>query len=89
MYQIQNIPFESRAPIEKINLFWTDKLQREIRTEINFDEDEVFKVFGQAVKEQAILSVALGSQKNELKIRLKIIDKELPFKNFRFKSYYQ
>lgn len=89
IYHIQNILFENRSPVEKINVFWTDTLQREIRTEIKFDEDEVFNTFGQAGNEQATLLVTLDSKKDELLIRLKIKDKELPFKKFKFKSYYR
>ena len=89
LYQIQTIPYEQRAPIEKLDIFWTDNLQREIRTEIKFDEDEVFNTFGQAGNEQATLLVTLDSKKNELLIRLKLKDKELPFKKFKFKNYYR
>lgn len=83
----KEIPFNSKAAVEKLNVFWQDKTGRKLRTEIRFDEHETYQLFHQAGTAAAVLQTDFKPEQGRLRVKLQLEDQELLFKQIKAKTY--
>jgi len=76
--------------IEELSVYWLDDQKRELRTEIKFDEKEAFAVFSNLKEnEKGELLISLDKGKKDATVKLKIRDKEIPFKEIKTQSFFR
>lgn len=87
---LQHLSVKPNAVIEELSVYWLDDRNRELRTELKFDEQEAFSVFSKIPQgEEASLVVVLDKTKKDATVRLKIKDKETPFQQVKVQSFYK
>ncbi|WP_158799337.1 DUF2931 family protein [Pedobacter sp. L105] len=87
---LKHIAFKPSAVIEEISVYWLDDKNRELRTEIKFDEQEAFAFFSKLQgNEEGQLVVHLDKEKQDATVGLKVKDNEVAFKQIKVQSFYR
>lgn len=87
---LKNIQVKSSGIIEHMNVYWLDDKKRQIRTEIKFEEREAFSVFSNIGEQgQGELLIQIDPAKQDAAVKLKVKDKEIPFKQLKVQNFYR
>ena len=87
---LKSVDFKASAIVEELSVYWLDQLNRELRTEIKFDELETKAAFEKIKEgESAELIVNIDPQKKDTDVILKTPSTTVTLKNIKFQSFYQ
>ncbi|KIO76400.1 hypothetical protein TH53_15125 [Pedobacter lusitanus] len=78
------------AVIEELSVYWLDDKNREVRTEVKFDEHEAFETFSKIKdNEQGELIITIDKSKSDVTVKLKLKNSEVPFQQVKTQSFYK
>lgn len=82
--------FKPTAVIEALSVYWLDDKNRELLTEVKFNEKETFAIFSKLQGDkQGELVIAVDKEKSDVTVKLKLKDSEIPFQQIRTQSFYK
>lgn len=86
--QVKTIGFEERAAPETIDVFWRDRKNQAMRTQIDFNEKEIYRLLNDIkANEEAQLIVNIGKNKEQITVKFKTLSNEFPLVKLKVNTY--